>query len=136
MPNHIATGTIHHLVLTVTDLSRSVDFYTSLLGFKVIVKLSPTRVLMSNGSANVALSNAPDPSRAIAGDRFDENRVGLDHVSLNVGSRAELDEAVRILDANGVSHGGIKDLGAALGICVLAIRDPDNIQLELTGPRV
>lgn len=69
-----------------------------------------------------------------SGDRFDENRVGLDHLSFAVNSRQDLDEAIRILDEHGVSHGEIKDLGPDLGIYILAFRDPDNIQLELTAP--
>jgi catechol 2,3-dioxygenase-like lactoylglutathione lyase family enzyme len=113
-----------------------VDFYTSLLGFQVIMELSPTRFLLSNGSTILALTTAADPSRALPNDRFNENRVGIDHLSFNVSSRAEVEEAVRVLDARGVPHGEIKDLGEGLGICVLAFRDPDNIQLELTGPRV
>ena len=64
-----------------------------------------------------------------------KNRLGLDHLSFDVGSREALDEAVQLLDEHGVSHGEIKDLGEAFGVCVLAFRDPDNIQLELTASR-
>lgn len=67
------------------------------------------------------------------GDRFDENRVGLDHLSFGVGSKAELDDAVRLFDAQGVPHGEIKTL-SGFGIYVLPFRDPDNIQVELTAP--
>ena len=38
MTEQIATGDIHHLRLTVTDLERSRSFYTSLLGFSVAVE--------------------------------------------------------------------------------------------------
>ena len=48
--------------------------------------------------------------------------------------RADLETAVRLFDGGGVAHGEIKDLGADLGLYVLAFRDPDNIQLELTAP--
>jgi hypothetical protein len=41
---------------------------------------------------------------------------------------------VRLFDERDVPHGEIKDLGPDLGIYVLAFRDPDNIQLELTAP--
>jgi hypothetical protein len=40
---------------------------------------------------------------------------------------------MRVLDAHGVPHGEVTKLGA-LGIAILAFRDPDNIQLELTAP--
>ena len=135
MTKQIATGAVHHVTLTVTDLRRSQDFYTGFLGFQLAMELSPTRVILSNGSALVALTTPPDPSQTPLGDRFNENRVGLDHISFNVSSRDDLDQAVALFDEKGVSHGEIKDLGEGLGICVLAFRDPDNTQLELTGPR-
>jgi len=130
----IKTGAVNHLALTVSDHNRSEKFYTSLLGFQKLMDLSPTRVLLSNGSAIIALTAPPDPSRAIQNDVFNENRIGLDHLSFTVASRRELEEALRIFDAQGVSHGEIEDLGPTLPMYVLAFRDPDNIQIELTAP--
>jgi catechol 2,3-dioxygenase-like lactoylglutathione lyase family enzyme len=135
MTKPITTGAVHHLALTVNDLKRSQEFYTGLLGFQLAVELGPTRVILSNGSTLMALTTAPDPGQAIDDDRFSENRVGLDHLSLNVGSMEELKEAARLLAEKGVPCGEIKDLGEGFGICVLAFRDPDNIQLELSAPR-
>jgi catechol 2,3-dioxygenase-like lactoylglutathione lyase family enzyme len=80
----------------------------------------------------LALTPASDPSQAIAGDRFNENRIGLDHLSFSVGSMAEMEAAAALLDERGVSHGTINALDA-FGIAVLAFRDPDNIQVELTA---
>ena len=134
MNTTIQTEAIHHLTLTVTDLSRAVAFYTELLGFQKAMDLSPSRVLLANGKSILALTEAPDPAQAIRDDRFDENRVGLDHLSFNVSSRTTLEEALRRFDRQGIPHGEIKDLGPGLGIYVLAFRDPDNIQLELTAP--
>jgi glyoxylase I family protein len=134
MANSIKTGAVHHLALTVTDLGRAREFYTGLLGFQPLMELSPSSVLIGNGSAVLALSLAPDPSRAPRGDRFDENRVGLDHLSFSVGGRADLEGAARLLDERGVSHGEIEDLGEAMRMYTMAFRDPDNIQLELTAP--
>lgn len=134
MNNRIQTEAVHHLTLTVTDLARAIEFYTTNLGFQKAMDLSPTRVLLANGKAILALTEAPDPARVIPNDRFDENRVGLDHVSLNVNNHNKLEEAVRHFDEQGISHGEIKDLGPGLGVYVLAFRDPDNIQLELTAP--
>jgi len=56
-------------------------------------------------------------------------------MSFTVSSRAALDEAVRVLDKHGVGHSEIRDLGDAFGICIVVFRDPDNVQLELSGPR-
>ena len=103
------------------------------LVFQLVMELGPRR-LLSNGSVILALTPPPDPAQALPGDRFSENRVGLDHVSLNVARRADLEAAVRLFADQNVVHGEIKDLGADLGLYVLAFRDPDNIQLELTAP--
>jgi len=129
----IHTGSVHHLALTVTSPRRSVDFYTSLLGFQPIMEMG-ARVLLFNGSMVLAITPPPDPAQAIPNDCFNENRVGLDHLSFSVVSKAELEQAVRILDERRISHGEIKDLGGDLRIYVLALRDPDNIQIELTAP--
>jgi catechol 2,3-dioxygenase-like lactoylglutathione lyase family enzyme len=128
----IMTGGVHHVALTVSDVRRSQAFYTELLGFKHLTDFGP-RALLHNGSVLLGLSPAPDPSQAIAGDRFSENRIGLDHLSLSVASKADLEAAERLLDARGVDHGSINALDA-FGIAVLAFRDPDNIQVELTAP--
>jgi glyoxylase I family protein len=142
MPGQIPTGDIHHLRLTVTDLKRSREFYTSLLGFDVAVESPPDddpsagevfKILfggcvMTRG--NLLMGLRP---MAAAGDRFDPDRVGLDHLSFGVPSRADLEEAARLFDERGVPHGEITTL-AGFGIDVLPFEDPDGVQLELTAP--
>ena len=123
----IKTGPVHHAALTVTDVRRSTEFYTGVLGFQVAAEFGP-RMLLSNGSVISGLTPCPG-----AGDRFDEARVGLDHVSFGVAARGDLDQAVRVLDQHGVPNGEVTEL-AGLGIAILAFRDPDNIQQELTAP--
>lgn len=132
MSEPIKTGGVHHVALTVSDVRRSQAFYTELLGFNHLTDFGP-RALLHNGSFLLGLTPASDPSQAIAGDRFNENRIGMDHLSLSVGSKADLEAAVRTLDEHGVEHGSINDLDP-FGIAVLAFRDPDNIQVELTAP--
>lgn len=144
MANQITVGPVHHVRLTVTDLQRSLDFYTNVLGFAVAVGEAPPSDHPEHGlidealqggvvliSGNLLLGLRP---AAPAGDKFDENRVGLDHLSFSAESHADLERAVEILDEQGITHGKIKDLGEAFGIYVLPIRDPDNIQVELTAP--
>ena len=129
----VPTGVINHFALTVTDKDRARDFYTEVLNFKFVTEFGP-KYLLSNDQLILALNESPDPSRAIPDDRFDENRVGLDHISLAVSSREELERASQEFDRRGIPHGEIKDLGD-LGILVMAFRDPDNIQLELTASK-
>jgi glyoxylase I family protein len=142
MPGQIPTGQIHHLRLTVTDLDRSRRFYTSVLGFEVAVESPPPDdpsagetfkilfggVVMVRGGLLMGLR-----PMAPAGDRFDPDRVGLDHLSFGVDSRADLDRALQLLDEAGVTHGQITSL-PSFGIDVLSFEDPDGMQLELTAP--
>lgn len=133
MAVQIETGGVHHLTLTVSDVRRSADFYTGNLGFQTVVEFD-SKIALSNSSLLLVLAPPPDPAQAINGDRFNENRIGLDHVSFSVGSRDDLEAAAGLLDDAGVERGEIRDLGPAFGIYVMALRDPDNIQLELTAP--
>jgi glyoxylase I family protein len=142
MPVQLVGGPIHHLRLTVTDINRSREFYTGLLGLQVAVESPPADdpsaeamypvlwggIVMVSGSLLLGLRPV-----APGGDRFDENRVGLDHLSFSVASRADLESASRMLDEQGVPHGEIRRL-EGFGIDILPFRDPDNIQLELTAP--
>lgn len=134
MAGQISTGGVHHLKITVADVARSQEFYSNVLDFQYVADL-PGGVFLSNGNIGLGITTAPDPAQASDGDRFNENRVGLDHLSLSMESRSALDQALTTLDEHNVNHGEIKDLGADFGIFVLAFRDPDNIQLELTAPR-
>ena len=64
-------------------------------------------------------------------DSFDEDRIGLDHLSLAVADRAALDHAVAVLDDLGILHEDVKDVG---GQAILEFRDPDGIALEIAAP--
>ena len=133
MATPIETGGAHHIRLTVSDPRRSREFYTSLLGFRVLMEF-PDGALVTNGSLLLGLRSAPDPSRAIVGDAADPNRVGLDHLALSVTSRSDIEAAARVFDERGVKHGEIVDLGTDFGLYVMMLEDPYGIQLELSAP--
>lgn len=128
MTAHITLGPIHHVALRVADRTRSARFYQALFGLQTVAML-PDVTLMSNGALLLGLRDRQEAGA----DRFDEFRVGLDHLSFTVSSRADLDTALEVLDQQDVPHGEIEDLGQDFGLYVLAFRDPDNIQLELTA---
>ena len=70
---------------------------------------------------------------AAASDRFDSERVGLDHLSFSVESTDELRRAAARLSEAGVEHGELIEM-AQFGIVILSFEDPDGIHLELTAP--
>lgn len=143
----LPVGPIHHLRLTVTDVERSKAFYTELLGFAVAVDAPPPpddpnhAVLVDSLQGGVILAHQgmfiglrPVGAEQREGsDRFDPFRVGLDHLSFAVPTRADLDEAMRMLDERGIDHGPIREL-PPLGLSFLAFFDPDGIALELSAP--
>jgi glyoxylase I family protein len=145
--SQLPVGPIHHLRLTVTDVERSRAFYTEVLGFEVAMDAPPPRddehhdTIVDSLQGGVILMHAGmfvglrpvDEARATAADRFDPMRVGLDHLSFSVPTRADLDAAIRLLDERGVEHGPIREL-APLGLSFLAFFDPDGIALELSAP--
>jgi catechol-2,3-dioxygenase len=63
--------------------------------------------------------------------KFDEHRVGLDHVAFGCANHAELESRARRLDELGIPHGGVKDRPYGSGV---SFRDPDNIALEFFAP--
>jgi glyoxylase I family protein len=144
---HLPVGAVHHIRMTVTDVRRSMAFYTEVLGFEVAVAEAPPpedeghESIVDSLQGGVILSHQGmffglrpvDIERAGPADRFDPLRVGLDHLSFAVPARADLDAAVRLLDERGVEHGPIREL-APLGLSFLAFFDPDGVALELTAP--
>lgn len=135
-----ATG-YAHVRLTVTDIVRSRAFYEDVFGFPVAYEVPADAddatkealaflfggVIYSLGGGTLFGLRPVAPGS----DRFDEDRVGLDHVSFALAGRSDLESAVAALDERGVAHGGIKDIG---GASILELRDPDNISLELFAP--
>ncbi|MBI4058250.1 VOC family protein, partial [Candidatus Gottesmanbacteria bacterium] len=111
---------------TVSDLEKSKIFYTKLPGFKVVAQ-HPNFIMLYNGFIYLGLT---DHENKQLEKRFDEKNVGLDHVSFEVASRTDLFEASKFFKKENIDHGEIQQLSN--GLFVLAFRDPDNIQLELS----
>ncbi len=120
------TRGIHHIVLSVTDVARSTDFYKKILGLEVLQSSENSSVLV-DGDGMLCLRAVPE---AVLGDRFDESRIGLDHVAFSVAGHAELEATLAVLEELHVPSAGIEfdQDGDADFIC---FRDPDNIQVEV-----
>src|SRR4051794_8787128 len=131
-----STG-VAHIRLTVTDIARAKAFYDEVFGFPVAVDQSArvdepgVRESAADVYGGVVYQT---PSGALlglrpvapAGQPFDSEHTGLDHLSFMVGSRDELLSARDALDQRGTQHGDIIDL-TPFAIAILSFSDPDGI---------
>ena len=125
---------LHHLGLTVTDVEASARWYVSVLGFRregayTSEDGSRRKVFLARDSLAVRLGLCQHA--ASTGERFDETRTGLDHLSFAVETRDELEAWQERLRAAGVLCSPVAGANTLPGASVLVFRDPDNIQLEL-----
>ena len=122
---------LNHAVLYVSDLERSVSFYTQVLGFREVA-MGPRRLhgatfLQAPGSTNdhdLGLFALGSPAAPAAPDR---RAVGLYHLAWEVDTLAELERLAATLSAAGAlvghaDHGTTKSLYA---------KDPDGIEFEV-----
>lgn len=123
---------VHHVSLTVTDVETSRAWYQRVFGFETVMEFqhgNGTVTVLREPRSGVGVGlNAHDGH---AGEHFDERRTGLDHLSFQVGSRAELEEWEDKLGQLGVERSPITDVTEPFPFSVLVFRDPDGIQLEL-----
>lgn len=124
---------ITHVAITVTDLQRSVRWYSALFGTEPVLDedepnggFHHTVFALGDGQL-VGLHSHPAGSDV----PFDERRPGLDHLAFSCGDRAELESWRARLDELGIAHGGIVDAHYGSG---LSFRDPDNVALEFFAP--
>lgn len=120
---------LNHAVLYVRDLATSVDFYRSVLGFRIVMELSGRAAfLQAEGSTNdhdlglFQLGAGAGPSTA------GRSTVGLYHLAWEVDTLADLQALANALrDARALSgasdHATTKSLYA---------RDPDGLEFEVS----
>jgi catechol 2,3-dioxygenase-like lactoylglutathione lyase family enzyme len=126
-----------HFSPTVTDIERSVAWYSQVFGMDRVPVTFPHNGDEEGGYAVLLM----DPSSGVIiglhhhakneGESFAELRTGLDHIAFNVADHDALDAWVSHLDELGVDHSGVIDVDGAMPYSVVVFRDPDNIQLEL-----
>lgn len=114
-----------HIVLYVSDLRRSADFYKETLGFNEIHRDDHT-ALFSSGCTHhelllIEIGGIPEEKGL--------PKLGLYHVGFKIGnSDHELIEAIKELENKGVRLVGSADHHVTHSVYIL---DPDNNELEL-----
>ena len=122
------TSGLDHIILTISDVSRSRAFYGDLLGFQ-LVDIADGFCFLSGG---VAFFLFPS-THPLSNDRFNEFRIGLDHLSFAAPNENALYFLADKLKASGVETQGVEQYHT--GNKYVAFRDPDNIQLEYWLPK-
>ena len=128
---------IHHFSVTVTDIEASLAWYQRLLGADRVPLKFPHYGCEDTGYGELLI----EPRSGVIiglhtntgndGKPFDEARTGLDHVALNVATRADLEAWTVWLDELGIQHSGVRTGEEPFPFATVVFRDPDNIQLEL-----
>ena len=118
---------IHHIKLPVTDLERSTEWYTTVLGARRLIQLDHRR---PDGTLFAVILDVPgiagrvelrlDPATA-------KSLSGYDFLTLTVANKSTMDSWVARLDSLGVRH---SPLIVALVGWLLVVPDPDNLRLR------
>ena len=115
---------LNHAVLYVRDVSRSVEFYTDVLGFRVVQRRQTAAFLRADESDNdhdLGLFQVRGPATRSSG-------VGLYHLAWSVGTLPELAIFAERLAAAGVLVGS-SDHGVSKS---LYGKDPDGLEFEIS----
>ena len=121
---------LDHLVLTVADLGKTVDFYTRVLGMEAVT-FGGGRTALTFGRSKINLHQA--------GHEFEPKAHRATPGSADVCLIVEdsLDDVVAELTATGVAivEGPVDRTGATGPIRSVYVRDPDGNLVELSVPR-
>lgn len=125
---------IHHIVITVSNAKSSGEWYKKVLGWEITeegedyVYLVPDNIKYPGGKFILVLGESRDSN--LADNKFDRNRIGLDHFAFNVDTLEELKETEERLKKVGIGmeNDGITDddFGGTAIFCT----DPDGMKIE------
>ena len=117
-----------HITINVSDIDRSVDFYTSVCGLQIV------RDRRKEGRHNVWLGPSPvageDPAFVLVMVQ-DEVKARLDHFGFQCDSRDEVDQIADFARRHDILVEPPTDIGGVVGYFT-TITDPDGHLIEFT----
>ena len=135
-------SSLHHVAIRVQDPDRSRAFYEKVLGLAFLelpVGIEITGIWRGAPSEGTLLATQVGDTFVVLepplegtphGERFDEHKIGIDHLAFGIDDRSTLDELVERLRAEGVETAGVEH-DPVLDKDYVTFRDPDNVQWEL-----
>lgn len=119
---------VHHIAVLCSDYGRSLDFYTNVLGLRVIAenyrkeRRSYKTDLALGDDYVIELFSFPDPPKRLT----HPEAAGLRHLAFEVDN---IDEAIAELDAKAVGHEDIRT-DEYTGKRFVFFNDPDGLPIE------
>ena len=102
---------IGHVHLKVSDLERSIAFYSGVLGFEVTQRLGDSAAFLSAGDYHHHIGL--NTWESLGGPRPAPGTTGLYHVAIRYPDRAALGDALRRLQEAGIRLDGATDHGVS-----------------------
>lgn len=118
-----------HITINVSDLERSINFYTSLCGFSIVRDRRP------EGRHNVWLGPQPQPDEDpifVLVLIQDEVKARLDHFGFQCDSRDEVNRIAEMAREQDILVEPPQDIGGVVGYFTM-VRDPDGHLIEFTA---
>jgi len=116
---------IHHIVLVVSDIKQTAEFYRKVLGkpeekgrYSIMYHIGKTKLFLTLPYGKLSKK-----------DRFDPNRIGLEHLAFGVNSLGELKKIEKHLDEQEIRHSGIH-IDKHSRKEKIWLDDPDGIRME------
>jgi catechol 2,3-dioxygenase len=121
---------IGHVHLKVADISRALDFYCGVLGFNLVQRYGAQAAFIAAGGYHHHIGLNTWESKG--GSPPPRGATGLFHLAILYPTRAALADALRRLNAAGISLDGTSDHGVSEA---LYLHDPDENGIELYWDR-
>ncbi|MBA2307970.1 MAG: VOC family protein [Pseudonocardiales bacterium] len=119
---------LNHAVLYIRDVERSVDFYTNVLGFRVVHKVPGAAFLQAAESGNDHDLGLFEVGAQAGASPAGRGSVGLYHLAWSVPTLTDLAEHARRLREAGALVGASDHITTK----ALYAQDPDGLEFEVS----